>query len=67
MQSATSRIWTRVAVSISYDDNHYISGTSDFQITVKESFLFLNDGEELTQEKRAVKTLLDNTIINLGI
>ena len=23
MQSASSRIWTRVAVSISYDDNHY--------------------------------------------
>ena len=27
MQSASSRIWTRVAVSISYDDNHY---TMDF-------------------------------------
>ena len=23
MQSASSRIWTRVAVSISYDANHY--------------------------------------------
>ena len=23
MQSVTSKIWTRVAVSISYDDNHY--------------------------------------------
>ena len=28
MQPASSRIWTRVAVSISYDDNHYITGTS---------------------------------------
>ena len=28
MQSVTSRIWTRVAVSISYDDNHYTTGTS---------------------------------------
>ena len=28
IQSVTSRIWTRVAVSISYDDNHYITGTS---------------------------------------
>ena len=27
MQSVSSRIWTRVAVSISYDDNHYITGT----------------------------------------
>ena len=30
MQSVSSRIWTRVAVSISYDDNHYTTGTSIF-------------------------------------
>ena len=28
MQSASSRIWTRITVSISYDDNHYTTGTS---------------------------------------
>ena len=28
MQSVSSRIWTRIAVSISYDDNHYSTGTS---------------------------------------
>ena len=28
MQSVSSRIWTRVAVCISYDDNHYTTGTS---------------------------------------
>ena len=28
MQLACYRIWTRVAVSISYDDNHYTTGTS---------------------------------------
>ena len=28
MQSVLSRIWTRVAVSISYDDNDYTMGTS---------------------------------------
>ena len=27
-QSVLYRIWTRVAVSISYDDNHYTTGTS---------------------------------------
>ena len=27
LQSAESRIWTRVAVSISYDDNHHTKGT----------------------------------------
>ena len=26
MQSVSSRIWTRVAMSISYDDNHYTTG-----------------------------------------
>ena len=29
MQSVKSRIWTRVAVSISCDDNHYTTGTSN--------------------------------------
>ena len=28
MQSVSSRIWTRVAVSISNDDNYYTTGTS---------------------------------------
>ena len=28
MQPISSRIWTRVAVFISYDDNHYTTGTS---------------------------------------
>ena len=28
MQSVSSKIWTRVAVSISYDDNNYTMGTS---------------------------------------
>ena len=28
MQSVSSRIWTRVTVSISYDDNRYTTGTS---------------------------------------
>ena len=28
MQTLLSRIWTRVAVSISYDDNYYTTGTS---------------------------------------
>ena len=28
MQSVSSKIWTLVAVSISYDDNHYTTHTS---------------------------------------
>ena len=30
MQSVSSRIWTRVTVSISYNDNNYTTGTSSF-------------------------------------
>ena len=29
MQSVSSRIWTRSAMFISYDDNHYTTGTSN--------------------------------------
>ena len=37
MQSVSSRIWTRVAVSISYDDNHYTMGTSqNFSYNTKD-------------------------------
>ena len=28
MQSVSSRIWTRITASNSYDDNHYTTGTS---------------------------------------
>ena len=43
MQLAWSRIWTRVAVSISYNDNHYTTGTSSFnKIYSKTSKLSLS-------------------------
>ena len=32
MQSVSARIWTRVAVFISYDDNHYTMGTSGMEM-----------------------------------
>ena len=38
MQSVSSRIWTRVAVFISYDDNNYTTGTSFFPILYSVSF-----------------------------
>ena len=31
MQSVSFRVWTRVAVSIFYDDNHYTMGTSTYK------------------------------------
>ena len=38
MQSVSFRIWTRVAVSISYDDNHYTTGTSSTGLNYEFSF-----------------------------
>ena len=39
MQSVSSSIWTRVAVFISYDDNHYTTGTSFVQNCRQISFI----------------------------
>ena len=41
MQSVSSRIWTRVAVFISYDDNNYTTGTS-CKLFIVDNFLSLN-------------------------
>ena len=41
MQSVTSTIWTRVAVSISYDDNDYTTGTSVKHYDIIWSIMFL--------------------------
>ena len=38
MQSVSSRIWTRVAVSISYDDNHFTTG-----ISIKDIMIYMDD------------------------
>ena len=35
MQSASSKIWTRVAVSISYYGNHYTTGTENVYTFLK--------------------------------
>ena len=32
MQSVSSMIWTRVAVSIFYDDNHHTTGISSISV-----------------------------------
>ena len=42
MQSVSSRIWTRVAVSIYYDDNHYTTGTSMYIETPCLIYSFYN-------------------------
>ena len=60
MQSVSSRIWTRVAVFISYDDNHYTTGTSnadsnwvyglvrvELEVIVMEGFFTLSRSPEI--------------------
>ena len=47
MQSVSSRIWTRVAVSISYDDNHYTTGTSKWDDNYNCNYCIWNDTQEL--------------------
>ena len=47
MQLASSRVWTRIAASISYDNNHYITGTSNNTGTlvyVEYPFIGINPG-----------------------
>ena len=39
MQSVSSKIWTRVAVSISYNNNHYTTGTSFILYTIASLLL----------------------------
>ena len=42
MQSVSSRIWTCVAVSIPYDDNHYTTGTSQSSANTQGKGMNLN-------------------------
>ena len=46
MQSVSSRIWTRITVSISYDDNHYTTGTSNniVNMLLRRPFIYQNEG-----------------------
>ena len=50
MQSVSSRIWTRIVVSNSYDDNHYITGTSTEKdiYAVKQNYQQSNQTEGQT-------------------
>ena len=41
MQSVSSRIWTRIIMSISYDDNHYTTGTSKNVYLLKKKKCFV--------------------------
>ena len=40
MQSVSFKIWTRVAVSISYDDNHYTTGISTIASNLMQNTVY---------------------------
>ena len=40
MQSVSSRIWTRVTVTISYDDNHYTTGVTLWSAGTEKSIRY---------------------------
>ena len=65
MQSVSSRIWTRVAVSISNDDNHYTTGTSIRYQKVNIVSLDLGIWRHTGQLKARVLISLVNEIINI--
>ena len=58
MQSASSRIWTRVAVSISYDDNHYTTGTSRVLTIAYISLSYVHASKQLSNDLRGVTKVL---------
>ena len=54
MRSASSRIWTRVAVSISYDDNHYTTGTSRCSLMNKRDGWWDRASERASERARTL-------------
>ena len=59
MQSVSSRIWTRVAVFISYDDNNYTTGTSQSKYNMKnEISKYLYITGEIKNVKNVTGTVL---------
>ena len=65
MQLFSSRIWTRVAVFISYDDNHFTTGTSIIIIIIIHSLELLTsalaNGFSLESEWQKVSSSLQDS------
>ena len=52
MQSVSSRIWTRIAVFISYGDNDYTTGTSSGRIDAAVWMHYLDANKTTGEEAR---------------
>ena len=57
MQSVSSRIWTRVAVFISYDDNHYTTGTMTHTQNTFPNRIALRSGKKKLARPAEVEAL----------
>ena len=57
MQSVSSGIWTRVAVSISYDDNRYTTGTSTYLLIFTKFILNTKVNILMDFLKKAIKKI----------
>ena len=64
MQSVLPRIWTRVIVFISYDDNHYTTGTSTKNNCIKPSTIFFHLVKRIICLIEKVSLSLSSRIIN---
>ena len=67
MQSVLSRIWTCVAVSISYDDNDYTTGTSAISMLLPKlcSRVLNMDGQKDQKPLTFLLQLLQNVMANV--
>ena len=66
MQPVSSRIWTRVAVSISYDDNHYTTGTCIKYMIISHADLDLWRLESSLQHVNCLTSDTDDPFIGVN-
>ena len=66
MLSVSSRIWTRVAVSISYNDNHYTTGTSTQILDMVVYVSLPSDALEKAWYYLFYPSYIDKQLDNLG-
>ena len=65
MQSVSSRIWTRIAVFISYGDNDYTTGTSTSWVFTSLSLEHFQFKEKKMQNRRILFNIFHGVLIFL--
>ena len=67
MQSFSSRIWTRVAVSIFYDDNHYTMGYSLLMLFQRSPYVLIKKGDVSILNGSCLQSVDKFTYLGSGI